>query len=99
MDHFSKKKRIMIIAGETSGDLHGAKLVSAMQKRNNGLVFCGIGGRSLKETGVDILIDASEISVVGITEVFSKTLAILRGMRVVKRVLKTTRPDLLILID
>jgi lipid-A-disaccharide synthase len=99
MDHFSNKSRIMIIAGETSGDLHGAKLVSAMQKRNKGLVFCGIGGQALKETGVDILIDASEISVVGITEVFSKTRGILRGLRVVKKVLRTAPPDLLILID
>jgi lipid-A-disaccharide synthase len=99
MDHFSKKSRVMIIAGETSGDLHGAKLVSAMQKRSKGLVFCGIGGRALKETGVDILIDASEISVVGITEVFSKTPGILKGLRMVKKTLKTAHPDLLILID
>jgi lipid-A-disaccharide synthase len=99
MKQFLKKSRIMIIAGETSGDLHGAKLVSAMQKRNKGLVFCGIGGRALKETGVDILIDASEISVVGITEVFSKTLGILKGLRMVKKILKTAPPDLLILID
>ena len=89
----------MIIAGETSGDLHGAKLVSAMQKKNNKLFFCGIGGRALKETGVNILIDASEISVVGITEVFSKTPGILRGLRMVKKMLKTAPPDLLILID
>jgi lipid-A-disaccharide synthase len=99
MDHIPKNSRVMIIAGETSGDLHGAKLVSAMQKRNNGLVFCGIGGRALKETGVDILIDASEISVVGITEVFSKTPGILRGLRMVKKTLKTAPPDLLILVD
>ena len=89
----------MIIAGETSGDLHGAKLVTAMQKRNKGLFFFGIGGRALKETGVDILIDASEISVVGITEVFSKTPGILKSLRMVKKTLKTTPPDLLILID
>ena len=99
MDHFSKKIRVMIIAGETSGDLHGAKLVTAMQKRNKGLFFFGIGGRALKETGVDILIDASEISVVGITEVFSKTPGILKSLRMVKKTLKTTPPDLLILID
>jgi lipid-A-disaccharide synthase len=99
MDHIPKNSRVMIIAGETSGDLHGAKLVSAMQKRNNGLVFCGIGGRALKETGVDILIDASEISVVGITEVFSKAPGILRGLRIVKKTLKTAPPDLLILVD
>ena len=89
----------MIIAGETSGDLHGAKLVKAMQKRNKGLFFCGIGGQALKETGVDILIDAREISVVGITEVFSKIPNILRSLGMVKKTFKTMRPDLLILID
>ena len=99
MDCFSKNKRIMIIAGETSGDMHGAKLVGAMQKRNNDLFFCGIGGKALRETGVDILIDAHEISVVGITEVFSKIPNILRSLRMVKKTFKTMRPDLLILID
>jgi lipid-A-disaccharide synthase len=99
MDHFSKKSRVMIIAGETSGDLHGAKLVSAMQKRRKGIIFCGIGGRALKEAGVDILIDASEISVVGITEVVSKTPGILKSLKTVKKTLKTAPPDLLILID
>jgi lipid-A-disaccharide synthase len=99
MDCFSKKKRVMIIAGETSGDMHGAKLVGAMKKRNKRLFFCGIGGQALREIGVDILIDAREISVVGITEVFSKVPNILRSLRMVKKTFKTRRPDLLILID
>ena len=89
----------MIIAGETSGDLHGAKLVKAIKKRNTGLFFCGIGGQALRETGVDILMDACEISVVGITEVFSKIPNILRSLRVVKKTFKNMRPNLLILID
>lgn len=89
----------MIIAGETSGDLHGAKLVHAMQKRNSGLFFCGIGGRGLKEAGVNILVDAREISVVGITEVFSKIPGILKGLNIVKKMLKTKHFDLLILVD
>ncbi len=99
MDRFSEEKCIMIIAGETSGDIHGAKLVSAMRKRNNGLFFCGIGGRLLGEAGVELLMDASEIAVVGITEVFSKIPNILKGLRVAKKTLKTLHPDLLILID
>lgn len=96
---FSRGKRVMIIAGETSGDLHGAKLVNAMQKRNSGLSFCGIGGRGLKKAGVNVLVDAREISVVGITEVFSKIPGILKGFKIVKKTLKTLRPDLLVLID
>jgi lipid-A-disaccharide synthase len=99
MDRFSEEKCIMIIAGETSGDIHGAKVVRAMQKRNNELFFCGIGGGALNAAGVRLLIDASEISVVGITEVFSKIPNILKGLRVTKKALKTLHPDLLILID
>ncbi len=99
MDEFSDQKCVMIIAGETSGDLHGSKLVSAMRKRNKGLAFCGIGGGALNAAGVRLLIDASEISVVGITEVFSKIPNILKGLRVAKKALKTLHPDLLILID
>jgi lipid-A-disaccharide synthase len=99
MDPLSKKKRVMIIAGEASGDLHGSKLVRAMRKRNKRLFFCGIGGRALGEAEVKVLLDASEIAVVGITEVFSKLPNILKGLRAAKKALITLHPDLLILID
>ena len=94
-----KKKCVMIIAGEASGDLHGTRLVSAMRKRNKTLYFCGIGGQALKDAGVKILVDASELAVVGITEAFSKMPNLLKGMAVAKKTLKTLHPDLLILID
>lgn len=94
-----KKKSVMIIAGEASGDLHGAKLVNAMRQKNHSLFFYGIGGQALKEAGVKILVDASELAVVGITEVFSKISGLLKGLSVAKRTLKAQRPDLLILID
>ena len=89
----------MIIAGEPSGDIHGSRLVMAMQKRNSGLFFYGIGGRALRDAGVKIFVDAEELSVVGITEVFSKLRGILKGISIAKRSLKKMRPDLLILID
>ena len=92
-------KCVFVIAGEASGDNHGAKLVNAMRTMNNDLFFCGIGGDSLKKAGVRILFDASKLSVVGITEVFSKVPNIIRGMALVKKLLKSLRPDLLILID
>ena len=93
------QKCIMIIAGEVSGDFHGAKLVEAMRARNRSLFFCGIGGNALRAAGVRILVDASELAVVGITEVFSKASRILKGIGLTKRLLKSLRPDLLILID
>jgi lipid-A-disaccharide synthase len=99
MDPVRDQKCVMIIAGEVSGDSHGAKLVDAMRERNKSLFFCGIGGNALKKAGVRILVDASELSVVGITEIFSKGKRILQGIGLTKRLLKILRPDLLILID
>lgn len=99
MEPLSEQKCVMIIAGEASGDLHGSRLVTAMRKRDNALFFCGIGGQALKAAGVRVFVDASELSVVGITEAFSKLPHLLKGMAVAKRTLKRLLPDLLILID
>ena len=90
---------VAILAGEASGDQHGAKLVSAMLKKYPALFFCGMGGDALRQAGVRIVMEASELTVVGITEVFAKIPAILKGMARIKKLLKSLRPDLLILID
>ncbi len=89
----------MIIAGEASGDLHGSKLVRAICNKNKEIYFCGIGGQALKKSGVEILVDTSKLSVVGITEVFSKIPNLFKAMAIVKRHLKSLKPDLVILID
>jgi lipid-A-disaccharide synthase len=99
MNTVSNQACVAIIAGEASGDQHGAKLVKAMQKKNPALFFCGIGGPSLKQAGVRIVVDASELTVVGITEVLSKLPDILKGVGTFKKLLKSLKPDLLILID
>lgn len=90
---------VLIIAGEASGDAHGAHLVAAMKRRDPDLFFCGIGGRNMQNEGVRILCDAADLSVVGITEVLAKLPGVIRGMSSVKRVIKGLRPDLVILID
>jgi len=94
-----KPKHIMIIAGEASGDLHGSKLINAICNKNNNIHFSGIGGQALRDAGVTILVDASELSVVGITEVFSKIPNLFKAIANVKRHLKSIKPDLVILID
>ncbi|MBW2680950.1 MAG: lipid-A-disaccharide synthase, partial [Deltaproteobacteria bacterium] len=83
MTPLSKQKCVMIIAGEASGDLHGSRLVAAMRERNSDLFFCGIGGQALRDAGVKIIVDASQLSV----------------MSVAKKLLKSLKPDLLIIID
>jgi len=99
MNPVSHQTCVAVIAGEASGDQHGAKLIKAMQKKNPALFFCGIGGPALRQAGVRILVDACELTVVGITEVFSKLPGILKGMGTIKKLLKSLKPELLILID
>ena len=95
----SQQKFIMIIAGEVSGDHHGAKLVRAMRAQNPDLFFCGIGSRAMRKAGVRILVDSDDVSVVGITEILARLPQILGAYRTTKQVLKRLKPDLLILID
>ncbi|MBC2715069.1 MAG: lipid-A-disaccharide synthase [Desulfobacteraceae bacterium] len=95
----SVQKCVMIIAGETSGDAHGAHLVRAMKKKDSSLFFCGIGSDALRTAGVKILVDSKELSVVGITEVFAKIPKVLNGISTVKKLLQGLSPDLIILID
>jgi lipid-A-disaccharide synthase len=92
-------KKILIIAGEASGDLHGSNLVKAMKDKDPSLVFYGVGSRNMRDAGVSMLADASEISVVGATEVLTHIGAICRVYTKLKRFLREERPDLVILID
>lgn len=89
----------MIIAGEASGDLHGAHLVRALRSMAPQLSVVGIGGAAMKSAGVEILVPAETLSVVGITEVGSKLPALLEARRRVRNALKSRRPQVLILID
>jgi len=92
-------RKIMIVAGEASGDMHGANLVKAMSRIDPALRFYGIGGKRLKEAGVELIADSAEMAVVGLTEVFFKLRFILKVMGQLKKSLQKIKPDLVILID
>jgi lipid-A-disaccharide synthase len=93
------ERKILIVAGETSGDLHGAHLVKAATCLDPDLRFYGVGGKHLRNTGTDVIFDSSEVAVVGIVEVFSKLRSIYRAFRWLKKSLDRDRPTLAILID
>ena len=94
-----KSKKILLVAGEVSGDLHGSHLVEAIQRIEPEVRFFGVGGEGLKKRGMKLLYPASSLSVVGITEVFLKLGAVLKALRGLKRSFKREKPDLVILID
>lgn len=89
----------MIVAGEASGDMHGAKLAEALRSDHGRPALYGIGGERMRAAGVEIVVDANRLAVVGITEVFVRLPQILEGMRRAKALILARRPDLLILID
>ena len=89
----------MIIAGEASGDMHGAKLAASLKSRFGNVFLFGVGSEAMHAAGVRLIVDAKELAVVGITEVVSKLSTIYRALGAVKKALRKLRPDLLILID
>ena len=94
-----KSKKILLVAGEVSGDLHGSHLVEAIQRIEPEVRFFGVGGEGLERRGMKLLYPASSLSVVGITEVFLKLGTIFKALRGLKRSLEREKPDLVVLID
>jgi len=92
-------KSIMIVAGEASGDLHGAALVKALRGIAGDLNIFGVGGEELEKSGVEILCHSEKLAVMGVTEVFSSLREILKSLRLLKSEMRRRRPDLLLLID
>ncbi|HWF13735.1 MAG TPA: lipid-A-disaccharide synthase [Candidatus Acidoferrales bacterium] len=69
--------QILISAGEASGDMYAARLAAALQSRADVHLF-GMGGMRMREAGVEIVADSSEVSVVGIVEIAKKYPALKR---------------------
>ncbi|MFN2355445.1 MAG: lipid-A-disaccharide synthase, partial [Desulfopila sp.] len=61
-DDTPAQKTIMIVAGEASGDLHGAGLIKAIRQRDPSLSFMGIGGVEFKRAGVELVSDIDKLA-------------------------------------
>lgn len=96
----TKKYNIWIFAGETSGDRYGANLAESLNSIHpDKIKVSGMGGTAMKKAGIDILVDSTELGVVGIVEVFKHIgtfIKIFKGL--VKRA-EEEKPDAVILID
>ncbi len=92
-------KKILIVCGEPSGDLHAANLVKSIKEIYPSVTFSGLGGRNLKNQGLNLYDDPTSLAVVGFFEVL-KNLKVFR--RIFVRLLKEidkNKPDLAILVD
>src|SRR5690606_16804632 len=91
--------RILLVAGEASGDGLGAGLVEALRQRYPDALFAGVGGDAMRNAGVETWHDASELAVMGLAEVLRHLPRLLRLRRELRERALAWRPDVVIGID
>jgi lipid-A-disaccharide synthase len=92
-------RRVMIIAGEASGDLHGSGVVRELKKANPGIEIFGVGGDRMKAEGMQLIYHVNELGFMGFAEVL-KHLPVIRSMKnTLETVLRHKKPDVVLLID
>lgn len=94
-----KAKRVVIIAGEESGDVHASVLIKQLKASHPNIEISGIGGKHMQEAGAELISDLARFGVTGITEVIRHLGVIRKAFRAIQKHLREQKPDLLILVD
>lgn len=92
-------KTILMIAGEASGDNHGAQVVSAYKAKHPNAIIKAIGGPKMRASGAQIIFDCAKIAVMGLVEVLRHYTDIKAAWRAAQQVLLQDHPDVVVLID
>ena len=90
---------IYLIAGETSGDVLGARLMQALRRQRGDLRFSGIGGPRMAEAGLDSAFPMQELAVMGLAEILPRLLPLRRRLRQTVAAIKAAKPDMVVTID
>jgi len=90
--------QILISAGEASGDMYAARLATALRARADVQLF-GMGGPRMREAGVELVADCSEVALVGIVEIAKKYPALRRVWKRILNEAERRKPRLAILTD
>jgi lipid-A-disaccharide synthase len=94
-----QRHRIMIIAGEASGDLHGGDLARELLKLDSGCDLFGIAGEQMRSAGVRPVARMEDIHGLGLSELASTIGRTLGAFGELRRIIRSECPDLVILID
>src|SRR5262245_61263885 len=94
-------RKIMIVAGEASGDKHGAALARSLRALypETRFEFFGAGGQEMREAGVETLIDAQDVAIIGIPEIARALGKLYGAFRRLIQAARGRRPDAIVLID
>jgi lipid-A-disaccharide synthase len=91
--------RILISAGENSGDLYAAELAIELRRRHPNVEFFGCTGPKMRAAGVETVVDSASLAVVGLVEVVKHIPRIYGEFKKLLRVAERRKPDLAILTD
>src|SRR3989338_1235763 len=93
-------KKIYVIAGEASGDLHGANLIRELQTLSkNPLEIYGVGGDRVRETGALEFFDLAHFHVTGLTDAIKKLPEYKKAAGTILQSIQNIHPDVVVLID
>ncbi len=92
-------KKILIVSGEPSGDLHASNLIKDMKSLEPNLRFFGLGGSLSEKEGVEILFNISKLALVGVTDVVKNIFTVKKAYGAVIKKINAEKPDLAILVD
>ena len=95
----SEPLKFFLVAGEPSGDLHGGKLIRAMQNIHPNSTFMGHGGNAMKDAGMQILEHTDDLAIMGFVEVIKHLPRMMKIMGKTIDTITRTKPDRVILID
>ncbi|MBM5792677.1 MAG: lipid-A-disaccharide synthase [Cyanobacteria bacterium K_DeepCast_0m_m1_088] len=94
-----RSSRVLLVAGEASGDLHGGHLVQALRRRCPAAQVVGVGGAQLRAAGMEVLVDVNQLSAAGLVEIAGSIPRHWWVMRLLKRQMDRHRPDVVVLVD
>ncbi len=88
-----------LVAGEASGDLHGANLIKALKEKDSGAEFRYFGGDLMHSEGGELVKHYADMAYMGFAEVAANLPTILKNLRLCKKDIAAWRPDVLVLVD
>ncbi|HEX9870885.1 MAG TPA: lipid-A-disaccharide synthase, partial [Candidatus Tectomicrobia bacterium] len=92
-------QRLLLVAGEASGDLHGGNLASALLAQQPTLQLLGVGGRRMREAGVELIFDIRDLAVVGAVEAVHSLRTLWTVYHTLLDTIERTPVDAVLLID
>src|SRR5215813_2501107 len=92
---------IMIVAGEASGDRHGAALATALHQLRPDLKYhlFGAGGQGMRSAGIETMVDARDVAIIGLPEIARALGKLYRAYRTLLNAARSRRPAVVVLID